>query len=189
MRQYYLSIIIIIILLIPVKTFSAEKLSKADRKKHFTCAELSLMGQTRSFNDPYSLPAGIGVSYNYYGFSIPFFAGFEAEWFGFVPLNENYSDSMMIVPSINLGYSIIKELNRGSQVHISPYISAGQYFRSIIKNDITYNGSRPVFKSGFDLVLLTEKNTVFSIGLFYIMILDNNPVLFPGGRNRIGYAF
>ncbi len=159
------------------------------KNSHIIAAELSILGQTNNFEDPYSLPAGIGILYEYHGFSIPMILGLETEWFGFVPINENYNDSSMIVPSLILAYSFIIPLSEKSSLQLMPALSAGQYFRSFERNNQTYKGSKPIIKSGLDIMLITEKNMVFTIGFFYTLIMDNNVISFPGYRNRIGYAF
>ena len=187
MRKWFLLVIMISAAFSPYILSAGEKTAK--QKNHIVAAELSLMGQTDNFSDPYSLPAGIGVLYEFRGFNFPLIIGAEAEWYGFVPLEENYGDSEMFVPSVILGYSFINNLTGSAQVLFSPFISAGEYFRTFRRNDVSYKGSKPIIKSGFDIMLITEKNMVFSIGIFYMLIMDNTPVSFPAYRNRIGYAF
>ncbi len=157
---------------------------------HSIAGELSVMGQTQSFDDPYSLPVGAGLLYEFHGLSIiPLYFGADIQWFGFIPLDKQYDNSYMIIPSISIGYSFINSLSGKSSLAISPFLSGGIYFREYTKNSIRYKGSKPVIKSGIDIILRTENKLFFSIGLFYSFFLDNNMISFPGYRNRIGYAF
>ena len=169
--------------------YAQNETSEQKQKKHLIAAELSITGQTKKFEDPYSLPAGIGILYEFFTPGVPFFIGAEAEWFGFVPLEDNFGESRMGVYSITSGYCFKKYFRDNSLIMFSPEISGGLYFRSFEKNGTTYKGSKPVIKTGLDIMLITEKNTAFSLGLFYFFIMDNTLFSFPGYRNRIGYVF
>ena len=191
-REIQLRLRLLFFILIGIQTFPlyASKNKIPHNSNHLLAAELSVMGQTQNFTDPYSLPVGFGILYEYHGFNIiPAHIGIEFEWFGFIPLNDYYGDSAMILPSVILGYSFKKALSNNSSVALSPFISSGIYFRSFEINGETYKGRRPAIKTGFDIMLITEKKCAFSIGLFYSAFLENNMVSFPGYRNRIGYAF
>lgn len=186
MRNHVLPVIIIIFMFKPAISLYPEEKTR----KHTAGIELTLTGIYHGFSDPYSVPAGLGIFYQYrLPAGVPFFAGADVEWYGFAPMEDGFSDSSMIIPSFFIGYSFTRKLSGGASLSFSPLISAGQYFRSFKRDGKTETGSRPHLKGGFDIALLTEKRMFFSFTFFYAFFLDNTLVSMPGVRNRTGYVF
>ena len=189
MKHLFLAAIIISAISFTDYLYADSVSASQKHKNNLIAAELSITGQTDEFDDPYSLPAGLGILYEFYIPGLPVFIGAETEWYGFIPLEDDFGDSRMIVCSFTSGYCFRKYFRDSSLLMFSPSVSAGQYFRSFEKNGTTYKGSKPVIKTGVDIMLISEKNTAFSIGFFYFFIMDNTLFSFPGYRNRIGYVF
>ncbi len=186
MKNHVLPAIFILFICLPaISLFPEEK-----TKKHTAGLELTLTGIYHGFSDPYSVPAGFGIFYQYrFTSGIPLFAGADVEWYRFAPMKDGFSDSSMVIPSFFTGYSFTRKLSGDASLSFSPLISAGQYFRSFKRDGKTETGSRPHLKGGVDIALLTEKRMFFSFTFFYAFFLDNKLVSMPGAKNRTGYAF
>ncbi len=156
---------------------------------HSTGIEVSFFGNSSFNNDPYSLPSGFGLFYTVNKFSkSSLFLGTSLVWYGFVPSNTFYTGSIMIIPTVSVGYNFLFDLTHKSVFSLLPYISYGQYIRSIETNEDILWFSRPVITGGFDFLLNTEIRTTSVIGLFISVIMDNTPIFMPGFRVKTGYA-
>ncbi len=186
MKRYLLLFFTSILLVLPhVPLFSGEK-----AKKNAAGVEITLAGRYQGFDDPYSMPAGIGLFYEYIlPGKYPLFLGADCEWYGFSPLEDEYDYSWMIIPAASFGYSFRRNFTGSSSLAFSPFIAVGQYFRTFTWNSKQYSGSRPHIKTGFDFALVTEKHYIFTVCFFYAFFMDETGISMPGFRNRAGYVF
>lgn len=176
-----LFILLLFILFVNIRIFSTDI-------KHSIGIEISFYGYTSFPHDPYSLPSGLGVFYEINNISkSSFYLGADLLWYGFVAGLDIYSGSMMLIPSVSLGYNFILDLSNESKLSFSPYISYGQYVRSIEFADLLKWFSRPVITGGLDIKISTEIKTTSSLGFFVSVIMDNSPVIMPGIRVKTGY--
>ena len=121
--------------------------------------------------------------------SIPILLGIDLNAYGFPPLASEYDISFMVIPSLYIGYGLYFPLYEGATLGLFPVIKYGQYIRSFTYNNEIYWGSRPVFSIGAELFLYSEKNFMFSIGFYYTLIFDDDPIHLLSYKNRNGYVF
>jgi len=158
--------------------------------RHTIGGEFSFYGATSFNGDPYSLPSGLGIFYTINKFDKPSFVfGANLLWYGFVPSRFFYSGSIMLVPSVSSGYNFVFDLSNKSGFSLLPYISYGQYIRSIETDESTSWFSRPVITGGVDIILNTEIRTASAFGFFVSALMDNIPVIMPGFRVKTGYSW
>jgi len=158
--------------------------------KHSIGGEISFYGYTFFKNDPYSLPSGLGLFYSIgRNNESSLFLGSKIYWYGFVPSESYYNESIMIIPSFSLGYNYILNSRQQSEISILPYFSVGQYFRSVTSIDSSVWFSRPVVSCGMDFILNTEINTTSAIGIIISAILDDSVIIMPGFCVKTGYSW
>ncbi len=174
-------ILLLIIVFIPI--FALEI-------RHSIGGELAFHGFSPIIDDSYSLPSGLGVFYTFAKISKPsVFLSSHLYWFGFNPDSNYYTGSIMLIPTLALGYNFIVNFAHDAELNFSPYLSYGQYFRSIESTESILWFSRPVITSGLDIVINTDVKSVFAIGFFVSMILENQPFYTPGFRVKTGYTW
>jgi len=157
--------------------------------RHSIGGEISFYGYTFFKDDPFSLPSGLGLFYSIgKNRESSLFLGSKIYWYGFVPSGTYYNESIMIIPSLSLGYNFILNSEQHSEFSILPYFSVGQYFRSVTSIDSSVWFSRPVVSGGMDFILNTEINTTSAIGIFISAILDNSAIIMPGFCVKTGYS-
>ncbi len=175
-------VILFLILFVAIRVFSVDI-------RHSAGIEVSFYGYSSFPDDPYSLPSGLGFFYTLNKISKPsLFLGAALLWYGFIPANNFYTGSIMLIPAVSLGYNFVFDFAHQSEFIISPFLSYGQYFRSIVSTESTLWFNRPVITGGFDIAINTEIKTTSAIGLFVSVILDNELLIMPGFRVRTGYS-
>lgn len=176
-------IILLLVLIVTGRLYS-------DEIRHSAGIEVSFFGYSSFIDDPYSLPAGLGLFYTIKKLSkSSLFFGTSLLWYGFVSSKTFYTGSVMIIPAVSLGYNFAFDLTHKSEFILSPYISYGHYFRSIEIDESTMWFNRPVITGGLDIVINTEIKTTSAIGFFVSVIMDNSLVLMPGLRVKTGYSW
>ena len=95
----------------------------------------------------------------------------------------------MIIPSFSPGYNFVFELANNANIILSPYLSYGHYFRSLVSTESTTWFNRPVITCGFDFAINTEVKTISSLGLYVSLIMDNSPVIMPGFVVKTAYTW
>jgi len=178
---------LLFIFLIFIFTYSSVS---AVELRHSIGGQIAFYGYSTFPDDPYSLPSGVGLFYEISKITKPsFFLGADLLWYGFVSGLNFYSGSMMLIPSVSLGYKYIFYFSHHSNLSFSPFISYGQYIRSIETEKSTMLFSRPVITGGLDIAINTEIKTTSSLGLFVSVIMDDTPVIMPGFRVKTGYSW
>jgi len=158
--------------------------------RHSIGGEIAFYGFSPIVDDSYSLPSGLGAFYTLAKISKPsLFLSSHLYWYGFTPDSNYYTGSIMFIPTLALGYNFIVNFAHNAELNFSPYLSYGQYFRSIESTESILWFSRPVISSGLDIVINTDVKSVFSLGLFVSLILENEPFFTPGFRVKTGYSW
>ncbi len=182
--------IMFFVLVIFHPTIKADEQSLTVTSHHAFGAELSFSQQLNVSQTPYGFPVGMGLFYQFTGpFSFPIMIGVDINAYGFPPKDSNFGSSFMVVPSITLGFGFYFPLYEKTVLGLFPVIKYGQYFRTFTYNGIESFGSRPVLSAGIDLFLYTEKNIMFSLGIYYTILFDNSPIHLISYRNRSGFVF
>jgi hypothetical protein len=184
-KLYLLCIISLVIL----KTIEAAPSDDGKNLHHAIGLELGFLKELNN-DSPYGIPAGIGLFYQFTGPPrFPVLLGVDVNSYGFPPLDDGYETSLMLVPSLSIGYGYQVSLHREASIGIFPVLKYGQYIRRFTYEGKDYQGSRPVLSGGVEFILFSEMKILFSFGFFYTLYLDDQPINFLAYRNRTGYVF
>jgi hypothetical protein len=188
MQKVRVIILLLIILIHPVIKADGKDSIKSSHQAFG--AELSFSQQLSVAQSPYGFPVGMGIFYQFTGSSsLPILIGLDVNAYGFPPRDSTFGSSFMVIPSLSLGFGFQFPLYENASLELFPIIKYGQYFRTFIYNGEKSFGTRPAISAGMEFFLYSEKNIMFSLGIYYTILLDNNPVHLISYKNRSGFVF
>jgi hypothetical protein len=158
---------------------------------HVLGGELGYFLQPFGFDDPYSWSLGGRLFYELHGLFDPvaFFFGARASIYGYYPLEDDFTESFMLMGGVYAGYDLSVKVDEKFALIIAPYLGYSHYFREFIFAGKPYQANRPVIVLGANVDLAINRHFLLGLSVEFELLAENEPLLVLGQFERVGVRF